>query len=185
MDEVKKRWFFVGMILLILGSDVLISLTSFFRSGGIFLISIGSLLMIYSNENWKEDFEEDIPQRVEDLFYYPTLPYFQTGLVFLLFLGSLFYMDDYIGMIVVMSGLIFSQLPLMSFKRYLKDRTKMFLVMEFQIFLFLSTFLYVHAGDLFIFRVSPEILQTAFFVVIWTVEIIRLYIVSFGRSTGE
>lgn len=185
MDEVNKLSFFAGMLLLIFGVDALISLTSYFRSSGIFLILIGALLVINSRKRWEEDFEESVPRQIEDLFYYPTLPYFQTSLVALLFIGTLFYIDDYIGMIVVMLGLIVPQLILMTFKKYIKDRAKMFLVIEFHLFLFFSTFLYIHAEKLFIFKISPGILKTAFFVGAWTVEIVRLYIVNFGRYTGE
>ncbi len=185
MEKLDKRNFFAGLIIFILGLDTLLSLSFYFNSTGFFLLFIGILLMIHSNEDWREDLSKRLPQELEELFYYPTLPYFQTALVMLLFLGSLFYMDDYIGMLVVMIGIVVTQIPLVSFKKYLKDRTKMLIVMEFQLFLFFSTFLYLHAPDLFVFRFLPEILRTAFFVAIWTVEMIRIYIVNFGRYTVE
>ncbi len=176
MVEFEKKNFFIGLILLVLGSDVLFSLSGHYRAGSSIFFLIGITFIYLSFKRAKEDFEESAPEVLQGLIYYPKLPYFQTLVVFFLFLSTLFFVPDFLGIAVILLGLGVSQAILTVFKKYMKDRVKVLTVIKFQIFVFFSMHFNVTANDLFILRPIPDVFTEIFVLLAWIAMFLNLYL---------
>ncbi len=177
MDELKLKRLLLGSILLLLGIDISVFWKSFPRYGAIGFFLVGIYMILTSEEGLKEKAKNTFPFRVENLLRFPRLPYFQTALFVLIFLASLFFISyDYIALIWVLIGLAVSHFILSSMKRNIQDESKIMLVIEFQIFLYFSTFIYVHFNRFYISGNTPDFLPSIIFMLAWIVEILRLYI---------
>lgn len=176
MVDFEKKIFFIGLVLLVLGSDVLFSLSDHYDWGSLVFFVVGIVLIYLSFKRAKEDFEEAAPEIIQGLIYYPKLPYFQTLVVFLLFLSTLFFIPDPLGILVILLGLGISQAILTIFKKYMKDRMKVLTVIKFQIFTFFSIHFYVTANDLFISRPIPDVFTEIFVLLAWIAMFLNLYL---------
>jgi len=176
MDKIDKRRFFIGLVLLLLGLDAVLSL-GLFHNLAFIPFFISSIYFISSSKKtWRESFEDTIPEVLVELFYYPRLPYLQTFIAFLVFFGSLFFIPDFSGLIVIWLGVGVSQGLLAIFKKSLKSRTNMLMALKFQLFLFFSTFFWVHADGSLLFRYVP-ILPPILVLSAWMVMIVHIYLV--------
>ncbi len=176
MHKIDKRRFLVGIALLLLGSDAALSLDFHHDLGSVPFFVVGALLLSFSKETWGKRLKEVTPDVIDDLFYYPILPYFQTGIAALIFILPLFLIPDYLGMIMVWLGLVVSQGFLMAFKKNIRDRMKMLAVMKFHLFLFLSTFFYVKAEALYLSRNMPGQLPPILVLTAWMIMILHTYL---------
>ncbi|MEF8873268.1 MAG: hypothetical protein V5A88_01210 [Candidatus Thermoplasmatota archaeon] len=176
MDEIDKRRLLIGVALLLLGSDAALSLPFHHNLASISFFIFGILLVSFSNESWGETFEDVTPDFLSDLFYYPRLPYFQTGIAALVFLVSFLFIPSYLGMIIIWLGLAISQALLMTIKKNIQDRVKMLTAMKFHIFLFFSTFFYLMAERLFLFQSLPDLLPPVLVLTAWVVVVFHVYL---------
>lgn len=173
----------IGKLLLGLGSSVLgIEIVFFwnliFFPGGVGLLLIGIYLISISKEQWKESVKKILPFRPGNLLRFPRLPYFQTGIMILLFLASMFLIlpSGYQGFILVLLGLAVSQSILTIPKENIKDESKILIVFQFQLFIFFSTFIYVNFDKLYLLGRGPAYLSSFFLFTAWFLEFLYLYI---------
>ncbi|MBS3817599.1 MAG: hypothetical protein KGY76_08570 [Candidatus Thermoplasmatota archaeon] len=186
MVELEKWRFLTGLITVLLGIDALLSLPYMFRFAGIFLLFLGGLSLLRSKEELKEDFKDRLPRGVTNLFRYPRLPYFQTGIVLLLVFGAIFFLaEDFTALIFVLIGLGVTQLVLTTFKKNIEDKSKIFLVIKIQLFLLFSTFVYINSGKLLLLRPSPPTFFQILFVIVWIIVVFQIYFKNFKSEEEE
>jgi len=173
----------VGKFLLGLGSSILgIEISLFwdiiFLPAGIGLLFIGIYLILISKERWKESIKNMLPFRPENLFRFPRLPYFQTGIMVLLFLASILMIlpFSYEGLIIVLLGLAVSQSILTIPKKNIKDEFNILITLEFQLFAFFSTFIYVNFDRFYLFSRGPFYLPSFFLYIAWLVQFLYMYV---------
>lgn len=172
----------IGKFLLGLGSSVVaIELILFwdliFSPAGIGLLLIGIYLISISKELWKESIKKLLPFRVGNLMRFPRLPYFQTGIMLLLLIGSMLMIlpSSYEGFILVLLGLAVSQSILTLSKKNIKDEFKILMVLEFHLFIFFSTFVYVNFDRFYLFSRGPFYLSSFFLYIAWLVQFLYMY----------
>ncbi|MFP3871409.1 MAG: hypothetical protein ACOC55_03240 [Candidatus Natronoplasma sp.] len=174
MDDLDKRGLFIGLVLLVLGADIVLSLQNMIGSIPFFMI--GALLLPFSKESWKEHAEEVLPEEMVELFYYPRLPYFQTFIAFLVFLAA-FFIPGFTGMIMVWLGLAVTQVLLAAFKEHIQDRVKLFLAMKFHLFLFFTSYVHTVGEGLYMFRLAPTVLPSVAVLSAWIMMMVHIYLV--------
>jgi|GEM_PF-2436438 len=172
----------IGKLLLGLGSAVIGIKVIFlwdliFSPGGIGLLLIGIYLISISKEPWKESVKNVLPFRPGNLFRFPRLPYFQTGIMVLLFLASIFIVlpSSYEGFILILLGLAVSQTILNISKKHIEDESKIMMILEFQLFIFFSTFIYVNFDRFYFLARGPDHISSFFLFIAWFLQFLYMY----------
>ncbi len=176
MKDIEIKRFLPGLILVLLGVEVIFSLKSVPRLGGIGFLITGSYLIFTSEDGLKEKVKEPLPFRPRNLLRYPRLPYFQTSVLILVLLASVVMIYNYMALVGALIGLAASQFILSSLKKNIQERSKIILVMEFQLFIFFSTFIYAHFHDLLLLEKAPGFSPSLILMIAWIGEIMHLYI---------
>lgn len=167
----------LGLVCLVLGTEVVLLWPLIFLLGGVGLLILGISLVSDSNEHLKSSLKQSFPFRVENLFRFPRLPYFQTGMMILILIASLFSIlpSGYSGFILVLVGLAVSQFGLNISKKNIKSQHRIMIVLQFQIFVFFSTFIYVNFEISYLFGMGPAYLSSIFLFFAWFAEFLYLY----------
>jgi len=170
--------FLLGLGSLVIGIEIVLLWDLIFVPGGIGLLLIGVYLISISKETWEETMKNILPFRVGNLFRFPRLPYFQTGVLVLIFFGSILTVlpSSYVGFIMILLGLAISQSLLTVFKKYFKDESKMLIVFQFQLFLFFSTFIYVNFDRFYLLGRGPTYLSSIFLYIAWFLQFLYMYL---------
>jgi len=174
-NEIGK--FLLGLGSCVAGIEIVFLWRLLFFPGGIGLLLIGIYLISISKEPWKESVKSFLPFRPGNLFRFPRLPYFQTGTMVLLLLGSFFIVlpTGYVGFILILLGLAVSQSILTISKKNIKDESKILMVLEFQIFIFFSTFLYVNFDEFYFLSQGPDYISSFFLFIAWFLQFLYMY----------
>jgi len=177
MERYDIGKFLLGLGSSVIGIKIIILWYFMFSPGGIGLLLIGIYLMSTSKETWKESVKNILPFRPGNLFRFPRLPYFQTGIMVLLLLGSMFMIlpSSYGGFILILFGLAISQSILTIFKKNIKDESKILMVFEFQLFIFFSTFIYVNFERFYFLSRGSGYIQSFFLFIAWFLQFLYMY----------
>jgi len=161
----------------VIGIKVVLLWGLIFSLGGIGLILIGIYLISISQEPWKESVKSFLPFRPGNLFRFPRLPYFQTGIMVLLLLASMFMVlpSSYVGFILILLGLAVSQSILTIFKKNIEDEFKIMMILEFQLFIFFSTFIYVNFDRFYLLSRGPGYISSFFLFIAWFLQFLYMY----------
>lgn len=167
----------LGLGCLVIGTESVLIWPNIFVFGGVGLLILGAVLILDSNKMLKTSFDEFLPFRLNNLFRFPRLPYFQTGVMILLIIASIFSIlpSGYLVFILVLSGLAISQFILNISKENIESEYKIWTVFQFQIFIFFSTFVYVNFETSYILSVGLDFISSIFLFFAWFFEFLYLY----------
>jgi len=170
-----NRWrFFAGIIFIFAGLDVTLLLSHLSRLVGVALLLIGALLIISSNSQWTEKFSKRVPLPLKIKFNLKNVKITRNILliVFSILSVFLFHSQPFIALFVI--SLIIISWYLVRFTNYTDNISIILVSIEFQIFLLISTFIFINFGKLFGYRNPPEIIPSIFLFSAWIVEIVYL-----------
>jgi len=170
--------FLLGLGTLGLGVEIVFHWDYIYRLGGLGLLIMGVYLVSSSKEAWKDSVKDILPLRLGNLFRFPRLPYFQTVIMVLLFLASIFMIlpSSYGGLLLVLLGLAISQFALNISEKNIKSEFRIMLVFQFQVFIFFSTFIYVNFQRSYLLRIGSEYISSIFLFFAWFAEFLYLYL---------
>ncbi len=176
MGRINRWRLFAGLIVLFAGLNLTLLLSHLSRFVGLGLILIGLLILISARETWREKFRRRSPDIFRELFFYPTLPYLQTTIFILVILLSIIFLSTSPGFLMVVlfvAGL--SESILWFVDKHIEEKRKVLAVIQFHLFLFFSTFVSIHIGDMTGYEEAPESFTLILLFVLWLLEIIYLY----------
>ncbi len=167
----------LGIASLLFGIEVILFWEFIFLFGGIGLIILAVALIANSDEYWKKSMKEAFPFRIENLFRFPRLPYFQTAIMVFYLIGAIFSIlpSAYSGFMLVLIGLAISQIVLNISEKNIKSEPKIMIALQFQTFIFFSTFVYENFQTSYLLSLGPEYLASVFLFFAWFFEFIYLY----------
>jgi len=177
MERYDIGKFLLGLGSCVVGIEIVFLWNLIFSPGGIGLLLIGIYLITISKETWKESVKTFLPFRPRNLFNFPRLPYFQTGIMVLLLLASIFIIlpSGYGGFILTLTGLAISQSILTISKKNIEDESKIMMVLEFQLFIFFSTFIYVNFNRFYFLGRGPVYISSLFLFIAWFLQFLYIY----------
>ena len=176
MKKLDKWRFFAGLIILFAGLDVTLLLSHLSRLIGVGLLLIGLLLVISSNKDWMGSIIERFPDKFLSLF---EMPFYERTqkiiLAILVLLSIIFFITD-----IVLMTLIFIAFSLSEFSFWIlsKEGVKKYyisLLIEFQIFVFLSFLIFKNFNIFFGYRELPNAFPYIFLLSAWILEMSYLY----------
>ncbi len=174
MSKLKTWRFFAGLIIFFAGLDVTLLLSHLSRFIGVALLFAGLLLMITAHPKLSKRTKDALPDKFVSLFSPETLSKLRYLVFFVLsvFTVILFFrsLNTLIPLIVL---LVAPELAMRALKKEDTDNT--LLSMEFQMFVFVSTVLYINFDAVFGYRDPPAIFPLVFLVAAWIIEGIYLF----------
>jgi len=111
MKYSKSARLILALASLLFGIEVILLWDIVFLFGGIGLIILGVASIANSDESWKKSMKDAFPFRIGNLFRFPRLPYFQTGIMVFYLIGAVFSIlpSGYFEFMLVLLGLAVSQ----------------------------------------------------------------------------
>ncbi|MEF8835883.1 MAG: hypothetical protein V5A76_06975, partial [Candidatus Thermoplasmatota archaeon] len=169
--------FLLGIGSSVIGFEIVLFWNLIYFFGGVGLLLIGIYLISISKKAWKDSVKNILPFRPGNLFRFPRLPYFQTSIMFLLLIATIFLIlpFGYELFIIVLLGLAIPQTILIISEENIKDEFKILTIMQFQLFIFFSTFIYVNFDRFYLFSQGPEYISSLFLYVAWLFQFIYMY----------
>ena len=172
--------FIISITCLVFGVESAVLLDNIYLFGSIGLSGLGIYLLIRLNDALRSKLNEAIPFRVENLSRFPRLPYVQVAVLVYIFIGSIFSIlpDSYQGFILVLVALAVTQTALTISKENIQSEFKILTVFQFQVFVFLSTFVYVNIEKFLLIDIigpAGEYLAAIFLFFAWFFEFLHLY----------
>jgi len=167
-----NRWrFFAGMIFLFAGLDVTLLLSHLSRLVGVVLLLVGAVLIVSSHRRWSKNVLDKIPSPVKEHFRLRNIKIYRHSLLLVLTIlsGFFFYPQPLLALFVII--LMITSWLLVRLTDNSDDMSMILVSMEFQIFLFVSTSVFVNFGTLFGYRNPPEIIPSIFLFSAWLAEI--------------
>ncbi len=174
MKGFNKWRFMAGLILFFAGLDVALLLSHMSRLVGVFFLLSGLVLIITSRGEWIDRVIDLIPKRFKSVYSKKNLFLIHLISFVILFIisGILLYTIVFALLLIVVLMAI-SEFLVWYLDRY--KRTKfIMLVTEFQLFLVLSTLVYVYFGDIFGYRDIPQVFPLLFLIGAWILEVCYL-----------
>jgi len=174
MKQLKPWRFFAGLILFFAGLDVTLLLSHMSRLIGVVLIFTGSLLMISGHPMLYERTKDALPEKLVSFFDPKKLCKLRyTLLLLLVALSALAFYSPYYVLILVLILLIIPEILLRALKK--ENTDIVILSMEFQIFVFLSTLVYMNFDGIFGYRNPPAVFPLIFLAGAWCIEALYLH----------
>lgn len=177
MDRYDIGKLLLGIGICVVGIEIALLWDLRFFPNGVGLLLIGIYLILISKEPWKDKVRNLLPFRPGNLFRFPRLPYFQTGIMVLLFLASILVIlpFSYQGFILILLVLAGTQFLLTFRKKNIKDESKILIVFEFQLFIFFSTFIYVNFDRFYFLSRGPVYIPSIFILIAWLLQFLYMY----------
>lgn len=174
MKQFNKWRLFAGLIVFFAGLDVTLLLSHMSRLYGVIFLIIGSFLITTSNPEWMESMRDKLPESVISLGEKRNLKRIHAILlVSILIVSSALFYTQLQALLIVISLVLISEIIAWRKDGY-KKRDHILLATQFQIFVFLSTTIYLHFGTLFGYRDIPEIFAQFFIISAWLLQSIYL-----------
>ncbi len=170
MDRKDTAKFLLGIGSLILGIEAVLFWVTPSNIGGIGLLLLAFYLISVSDEDLKNKVKNKFPFRPGNLVRFPRLPYFQTGIMVLLFILTLFTVPSGGGIILVLLILAVTQSYLISSKENIQDDSKIKNVFQIQLFVYFSTFIYANFQNSYLLDFHTEFLAPLFLIIAWVLE---------------
>ncbi len=169
--------FLLGIGSFVVGIEIILFWSLIYRFGGVGFLLVGIYLISISREELKDSVKNILPFRPGNLFRFPRLPYFQTGIMLMLVIATIFMIlpSGYEEFILVLIGLAVSQSILIISEKNFKDEIKILTVIQFQLFIFFSTFIYVNFDRFYFFSQGPEYISSLFLYIAWLFQFLYMY----------
>lgn len=173
----RNKWkFFIGLIILFAGLDVLLLLSHLSRLVGAGLLILGLLILITSREKWKSRFIEILPEKLLKFSEVKRLRYIQIIILLVLFVLSYVLFIEKISLLVfAFLSFIISEILMFYPSLDKLTKEKIFLTTEFQFFVLISLFFYTRFNSIFSYPNAPNIYPIILFLILWLLEILYLY----------
>lgn len=166
-----NRWrLLAGLIMFFAGLDVALLLSHMSRLVGVIFLLLGSGLILTSNEGWTDKVKGYLPGGLLSVTAKDDLVKVNICVFIGVIVAStvLFFDEPYVlSFILALS--VFSQLLLWRYRSDL-DTKHIYLIIEFQSFVFLSTTVYVYFGHIFGYRDVPDLFPLLFITAAWILE---------------
>ncbi len=177
-----NRWrFFAGIIVFFAGLDVTLLLSHMSRLIGVAMLFVGGCLIASSHPHWSNRMKNKIPESLRSHFSLDNMKIYQHLLSIVLIAASFYFFIPQPLVLLLVLALIIAVWLVLKFSSY-GDQLPLILVsMEFQLFVFLSTLIFLNFGTIFGYRDPPEIFPTIFLLSAWAIEMIYLH----GRLTSH
>ncbi len=174
MNQLKAWRFFAGLILFFAGLDVTLLLSHMSRLIGVVMIFTGSSLMISGHPMLYKRTKDALPEKLVSFFDPEKLCKLRYPLLVLLVaLSALAFYPSYYVLILVLILLVIPEISMRALK---KEKTEnVILSMEFQIFVFISTLVYMNFDSIFGYRNPPAVFPLVFLAGAWCIEALYLY----------
>ena len=171
MKKFNKWMLLAGLILFFAGLDVALLLSHMSRLVGVFFLMVGASLIIASNSEWTGKVKSLLPDGFVNQFTPDRIPRINKVFFLLLILLSVpVFHSQPLTLVFVVITLVTGEVLLWKYGG-ISDPVKVILVSEFQVFIFLSTAVYIHFGTLFGYREIPQIFPLFFLIGAWIVEL--------------
>ncbi|MFW6142107.1 MAG: exosortase/archaeosortase family protein [Candidatus Saliniplasma sp.] len=178
--------FFAGLIIFFAGLDVTLLLSHMSRLIGVALLLLGILLIISANKELSGNLLEKLPKRFLDFFELPTYEYTQKGILAVLVLLSIYFFINYIIlMALVFIAFAFSEFLLWVYSKDGIKKDHISLLIEFQVFAFLTFLVFADFNIFFGYREAPQAFSYAFLLAAWIIEASYLYARTSVKITKE